>query len=133
MLDPVVLEILRSNRSWNGSVLPPAGHGKTEFRVLLFKMAPGAMTSIHMHPLNGAGYVIQGELTMVATEDPHGSFADSRQIKQVKLKAGEGWAETVNTWHYGINEGSVALEFVLIFIGEEGTPPTLSLGTKKIS
>lgn len=130
MHDPVILEILRSSRSWDGASLPASGHGKTEFRVLLFKMSPGVMTSVHMHPLNGAGYVIKGELTMYATQDPHGSFADSKRVKKVKLRSGEGWAETVNTWHYGINEGSDEVEFVLIFVGEEGTPPTLSLGTK---
>ncbi len=124
MLDPVVHEILRSSRSWDGAAL------KTEFRVLHFKMAPGAMTSIHMRPLNGAGYVIKGELTMVATDDPHGNFKDSGRVKEIKLQTGEGWTETVNTWHYGINLGKDELEFVLIFTGEEGTPPTLSLNTK---
>ncbi len=130
MSDPVVLEILKSARSWDGAPLPAGGYGKTEFRVLLFKMAPGAITSIHMHPLNGAGYMIKGELTMCATQDAHGSFRDSKRVKRVKLKAGEGWTETVYTWHYGVNEGSEDVEFVLIFVGEEGTPPTLSLGTK---
>ncbi len=123
-------EVLRSSKSWNGAPLPILSSGKTEFRVLLFKMPPGSKTTIHMHPLNGAGYMISGELTMYATDDPHGSFKDSSQVKKIVLKAGDAWTETVNIWHYGINETDADLEFVLIFVGHEGTPPTLSLGTK---
>lgn len=126
MLDPVVREILKSNHSWDGALL------KTECRVLHFTMAPGSRTTVHMHPLNGAGYVIKGELTMVATEDPHGNFKDPKRIKEVRLRAGDAWTETVNTWHYGANLGKEELEFVLIFTGEVGTPPTLSLNTKHV-
>jgi len=125
-----IIEVLRSSTSWAGSPLPGLGTGQTEFRVLLFKMAPGAKTTIHMHPLNGAGYMISGELTMFATEDHHGSFADPKRVKKVKLTAGDAWTETVNVWHYGENTGHDEVEFVLIFVGQEGTPPTLSLGTK---
>lgn len=124
MHDPVVREILKSSRSWDGAPL------KAEFRVLHFTMAPGATTTIHMHPLSGAGYVIRGELTMVATEDPHGNFREAKRVKEIKLRAGDAWTEMVNTWHYGVNQGAEDLEFVLIFTGEEGTPPTLSLNTK---
>jgi quercetin dioxygenase-like cupin family protein len=131
MAAPVIItEILKTGKGWNGSFLPGYGSGKTELRVLIFKMAPGAKTTIHMHPLNGAGYIIKGELTMVATKDPHGNFKNRKQIKKTKLIAGEAWAETVYMWHYGINTGKTDLEFVLIFAGQEGTPPTLSLGTQ---
>ena len=75
--------------------------------------------------------MISGELTMFSTEDPHGSFEDPKQIKQVRLVAGDAWAESVNTWHYGENGGKVDAEFVLIFAGQSDTPPTLSLGTHK--
>ncbi len=126
-----IKEVLRSTESWDGSPLPGFGSGKTEMRVLHFKMGPGAKTTIHMHPMNGAGYMIAGTLTMYATDDPQGSFNDPKRIKKVVLKPGDAWAETVNTWHYGINEGKEEVEFVLIFAGHEKTPPTLSLGTRR--
>jgi oxalate decarboxylase/phosphoglucose isomerase-like protein (cupin superfamily) len=119
-------EILRTTQSWEGSPLPGVGAGKTEFRVLVFKIAPGGKTTIHMHPLNGAGYMIAGELTMYATEDHHGNFADPKQVQEVKLKPGDAWTE----WHYGENKGKEEVVFVLVYVGQEGTPPTLSLGTR---
>ncbi|EKD72965.1 MAG: cupin 2 conserved barrel protein [uncultured bacterium] len=128
--DPVKIEqILQTTQSWNGASLPGFASGKTEFRVLKFKISPGAKTSIHMHPLNGAGYVLSGELTMYSTDDSHGSFADEKHVKKITLTAGNAWTETVNTWHYGENKGKEDVEFVLIFAGQDGTPPTLSLGT----
>jgi len=128
--DPVTIDqILETTQSWNGASLPGFASGKTAFRVLKFKIVPGAKTPIHMHPMNGAGYVISGELTMYSTDDSHGSFADEKHVKKVTLIAGNAWTETVNTWHYGENNGKKDVEFVLVFAGENGTPPTLSLGT----
>jgi quercetin dioxygenase-like cupin family protein len=98
--------------------------------VLLFKIAPGGKTTVHVHPLNGAGYMLAGELTMFSTEDPNGSFENPKQVKKIAIKAGEAWTESVNTWHYGENRGKVDVEFVLIFAGQVDIPPTISLGTK---
>lgn len=128
--DPVIKEILRTTKSWNGAPLPGFRSGTPEFRVLTFKIAPGGQTTIHIHPLNGAGYLLAGELTIRATDDPYGSFADPKRVTQTKISAGEAWTEPVNSWHYGENTGKVDAEFVVIFAGEEGTAPVLSLGTK---
>jgi quercetin dioxygenase-like cupin family protein len=122
--------ILTTSTSWNGDPLPGLSTGTTELRVLKFKIDPGAKTTIHVHPSNGAGYMIAGELTMYTTSDPHGSFADPKTVKEIKLSPGSAWAETVNTWHYGENQGKTDVEFIVVFAGEKGTPPTLSLGTK---
>lgn len=122
-----IKQILKTSRSWSGTPLPGFSSGQTEFRVLHFKIAPGGKTSVHVHPLNGAGYMIAGELTMFSTEDPHGSFNNSKQVKKITLRPGDAWAESVNVWHYGENLGNKDVEFVLIFAGQSGTPPTLSL------
>jgi quercetin dioxygenase-like cupin family protein len=130
MGEPVVVRsIFATTESWVGSLLPSFRPGQTQFKVIHYRLEPGGKTTIHMHPLNGAGYLLAGELTMFATEDPHGSFSNPSQVKTIRLKPGECWAEAVNVWHYGINHGKVAVEFILVFVGEEGTPPTLSLGT----
>jgi quercetin dioxygenase-like cupin family protein len=124
-----VLPILTTTKSWPGSLLPGFRSGQTEFKVWKFKLEPGTSTAIHMHPLNGAGYIISGELTIYATEDPNGSFDNVRKVKKIKRVAGDSWAEPVNVWHYGVNEGKTNLEFTVVFVGEEGTPPTVTLGT----
>lgn len=126
-----IKQILKTSSSWSGTALPGFNSGKTEFQVLIFKIAPGAKTTVHVHPLNGAGYMISGELTMFSTEDPQGSFDNPKQVKQITLKAGDAWAESVNIWHYGQNQGSKDAEFVLMFAGQVDIPPTLSLGTRK--
>lgn len=130
MTDPVqIRQILKTSKSWNGSPLPGFNSGMTEFKVLFFKIAPGGKTTIHVHPLNGAGYMISGELTLFSTEDPQGKFDNPKQVKTVTLKVGDAWAESVNIWHYGENQGREEVQFVLMFAGQVDVPPTLSLGT----
>jgi quercetin dioxygenase-like cupin family protein len=118
--------ILKTTKSWNGTTLPGFSSGQTEFTVLTFKVAPGAKTAIHLHPMNGVGYLLSGELTMYATDDPHGNFTTGK-VKKIQLKSGDSWTETVNTWHYGENNTNKDVSFIVIFVGAEKTPPTLSL------
>ena len=83
-----IKQILKTSKSWSGSPLPGFNSGMTEFKVLFFKIAPGGKTTIHVHPLNGAGYMVSGELTMFSTEDPHGSFDNPKQVRTITLKVG---------------------------------------------
>lgn len=126
-----IKQILKTTKSWSGSPLPGYSSGQAEFKVLLFKIAPKGKTTVHVHPSNGAGYMIAGTLTMYSTEDPHGSFENPKQVKKIVLTAGDAWTESVNTWHYAENKGKTEVEFVLIFAGEVDVPPTLSLGTRR--
>ena len=126
-----IKQVLKTSSSWSGAPLPGFNSGQTEFRVLHFKIIPGGKTTVHVHPMNAAGYMIAGELTMFSTEDPHGSFDHPKQIQKVILRKGDAWAESVNIWHYGENKGNTDAEFVLIFAGQIDVPPTLSLGTSR--
>ena len=126
-----ITQLLKTTQSWSGTPLPGFNSGVTEFKILHYKIAPGGKTTIHVHPMNGAGYLISGELIMFSTEDPHGSFENPAQVKSVVLKQGGAWAESVNIWHYGENQGDADVEFVLMFAGQVDVPPTLSLGTRK--
>lgn len=121
--------VLSTDKAWNQAALPPYTNGVAEMHVLKFTIAPGGKTPIHLHPVNGAGYVLSGELTMYSTSDTGGNFSDPRNVKKIILKPGDAWAETVNTWHYGINDGEKNVEFVLVFAGQKGTPTAMSLGT----
>lgn len=121
--------VLATDTAWNQSILPAYTVGRPEMHVVKFKIAPGAKTPIHLHPVNGAGYVLSGELTMYSTSDASGDFTDSNKIKKVVLKQGDAWAEAVNAWHYGINNSDKDVEFIVIFAGQKGTPTAMSLGT----
>lgn len=127
LADPVeIIQILQSTEGWTGTPLPGYGTGETDLRVVTFKIEPGAKTSVHVHPVNGAGYIISGELTMYATEDVHGDFSDPKKVKKIVLKEGEAWTEAVDTWHYGENNGEQDVTFIVIFAGTQGTPSSLS-------
>jgi quercetin dioxygenase-like cupin family protein len=129
--EPVVIkEVLSATKAWDGSNLPGFNTGTPELKVLTYKIASGAKTSVHIHTINGAGYMLAGELTMYATEDSKGSFADASKVKKVQLKAGDAWTEAVNVWHYGENNGQDDVTFVLVFAGDKGTQPTLSAPVK---
>jgi len=129
--EPVTIkEILSSDKAWDGSDLPGFNTGRPELKVLTYKIAPGAKTPVHIHTMNGAGYMLSGELTMYATEDTKGGFEDPLKVKKIALKAGEAWTEGVNVWHYGENNGTDDVTFVLVFAGEKGTRPTLSAPVK---
>lgn len=130
-MDVHIKQLLKTTVSWSGTPLPGFNSGVSEFKVLHYKITPGGKTTVHVHPMNGAGYMISGELTMFSTIDPNGSFENPADIKTVTLKKGDAWAESVNIWHYGENLGKTDAEFVLIFAGQKDEPPTLSLGTKK--
>lgn len=126
-----IKQILKTSESWSGSPLPGFNSGVTEFKVMHYTIPPGGKTTIHVHPLNGAGYMLSGELTMFSTEDPHGSFENPKQVRKIKLKAGDALAESVNIWHYGENRGKNLVQFIVVFAGQVDVPPTLSLGTRK--
>jgi quercetin dioxygenase-like cupin family protein len=119
-------EVLKTTHGWTGAALPGYPSGQTELRVVSYKIAPGAKTSVHVHPVNGAGYMTSGELTMYASATPDGDFSDPTKVKKLVLKAGDAWAEAVNIWHYGENNGDKAAEFVVIYSATPGTPSALS-------
>ncbi len=120
-----VTNIITTDEAWDGSSLPGYTSSKPLLLVNHFKIIPGGKTSVHLHPSNGAGYIISGELTMYATSDTNGSFDDQTKVKKAVLKAGEAWAENVNVWHYGENNGDDDVTFVVVFANEEGVPATL--------
>lgn len=118
--------VLKTTTAWDGSVLSGCSNGQMQTTVLTYKIAPGEKTPLHIHPVNGSGFILSGELTMYATTDPHGSFADPALVKEVTLKKGQAWGEAVNTWHYGENKSDKEVTFIVMFSGTENTPVTLS-------
>lgn len=87
---------------------------RNQFSASLVEIAPGGQVGRHMHPVPVMVYILEGELT-VETEG-----------QQPRIyKAGQAALEVVNTWHNGLNRGSVPLKFLAIFAGEEGKPVTI--------
>ncbi len=106
--------LAKTSLSWDGSRLPAYPKGTPEITVLRIKIPPGVQLPLHNHPEINAGFMLDGELTVV-TEDN----------KTLHLKAGESIVEVVNTWHYGKNEGTKTAEILVFYAGVLGSPITI--------
>jgi quercetin dioxygenase-like cupin family protein len=65
---------------------------------------PGARTPIHKHLYPHYAYIEEGTLTVVNTETG----------KTYVTKPGTFFSEMLNTWHYGINKGTVPVRILVI-------------------
>lgn len=113
---PIQIQVLtQTTKSWDGSALPNYPRSKPEITIKRFKIEPGAMLPCHKHPFINAGVVLQGELKIV-TQDQ----------KTLHIKAGDPLVETVNEWHYGVNEGTEVAEVIIVYAGKPGKPVSVS-------
>ena len=111
---PVVKELVKTTRSWDGKGLPAYPQGQPEITILRISIPAGTRLHTHSHPTINAGVLLSGQLTVVTTDG-----------KTLQLKAGDPIVEVVNTWHYGINQGKVPAEIVVFYAGTSGTPITV--------
>ncbi|NQT60512.1 MAG: cupin domain-containing protein [Bacteroidetes bacterium] len=114
-----VEELAKSSLSWNWGSLPEYPDGTPEITILRITIPPNVKLPLHMHPVINAGVLLSGELTVV-TED--------NDI--LHLKAGEAIIEVVNTWHYGINEGTEPAVIIVFYAGVVGQPITIKENTE---
>lgn len=105
---------MESTQSWNGDTLPAYPTGQPKITILKVTIPPKAKLKLHEHLVINAGVLIKGELTVV---DEHGN--------KLELKAGDPIVELVNTFHYGINEGSETAEIIVVYAGDVATPITV--------
>lgn len=111
----VVSQVLaKTTVSWNEAKLPAYPEGTTEITILRIEIPAGAVLPRHEHPVINAGVLLQGELTVV-TDDG----------ERLHLKAGEAIVEVVQTWHYGMNEGSEPAVIIVFYAGAVDTPITV--------
>jgi quercetin dioxygenase-like cupin family protein len=101
--------------SWDGAPLPAYGTGKPEITILRITIPPQAVLDMHEHTVINAGVLVSGELTVITAEG-----------KTLRLKAGDGIIEVVNTAHYGKNEGRVPAQIIVFYAGIVDKPLTVS-------
>jgi len=110
----IVEELAKSSLSWNWGALPDYPVGTPEITILRITIPPNVKLPLHTHPVINAGVLLSGELTVI-TEDN----------AVLHLKAGEALIEVVNTWHYGINEGTEPAIIIVFYAGIVGQPITI--------
>ena len=106
--------LVKTDQTWDGTVLPAYPTNSPEISVLRFNIAPGAQLPPHLHPVINVAYVITGELTVTT---------DQGLKKQ--LKAGDAVVELVNQIHFGKNEGTEPVELVVVYAGTNGQKVTV--------
>ena len=109
----VVNELVKTTRSWDGSVLPEYPDVQPEITILRITIPPGTKLETHEHPVINAGVLISGELTVVTTDG-----------KTLHLMPGDPIVELVDKLHYGMNEGNVPADIIVFYAGAEGMPIT---------
>jgi quercetin dioxygenase-like cupin family protein len=76
---------------------------------------PGGRTPLHEHPVPTYVYVLEGEVELQS----HGG-------QPHQYKAGEAYIEALNHQHQLFNKGSVPAKVLVVFVGEEGKPTTIT-------
>lgn len=112
---PLIQELIKTTRSWDGAILPAYPSGQPEITILRITIPAGARLEIHRHPVINAGLLLSGQLTVV-----------TKAGETLQLKAGEPIVEVVNTFHYGVNQGELPAEIIVFYVGVVDTPITVT-------
>ena len=106
----VVTPVARTNTTIIGQPITVPDH--PDVIVTLATFPPGARIAEHQHPHPHYVYVLEGVLTVVNTDAG----------KTFEVKAGDFVAEMQDTWHYGINKGTVPVKLLVIDQVPAGVP-----------
>lgn len=110
----VVQRLVQSTKSWDGALLPAYPTTQPEVTILRIRIAPGAKLPLHHHPVINAGVLLTGQLKI-----------ETASGATLHLKAGDPIVETVNMVHYGVNDGAVPAEIIVVYAGTVDHPFTV--------
>jgi quercetin dioxygenase-like cupin family protein len=89
--------------------------GTPEIVSVVGTLEAGGRTARHQHPVPVYVYVLEGELN-VQTE------GEEPRVYQ----AGEAFMESVNRWHQAFNNAEGQTRILVVFVGEQGQPTTVT-------
>lgn len=100
--DVPVTPLLTTTTTVSGQPITVPEHPKLQ--AMLLTVPPGKTLPVHKHPYARYAYVEKGEIdvTLVAEK------------KTIHYKAGDFFAEIIDGWHYGKNNGKVPAELLII-------------------
>lgn len=103
--------LLKSSRSWDGTLLPAYPPGQPETSVLKITIPARSQLDWHSHPVINVAYVLSGSITVIKKDDG----------KRLHLAAGHVAAELVNAVHRG-ETGDEPAVLLVFYAGKEGMP-----------
>lgn len=93
--------------------------GETEITSAIVEIPPGASTGMHYHEVPLYVFVIEGTVTVTYDTE------DGDVVKQ--YSKGEAVLEAIGTHHEGRNDGDSPVKLLVVYIGADGSTPTVSL------
>ena len=121
----VTIDVLaKSDKSWNGNMLPAYPTTQPQITIIRYQFAPGAVLPVHKHPVINAGVLLKGALSVKTDRG-----------ESLELKAGDAIIELVDQWHEGRNNGTETAELIIVYAGspdlplairQQSAPPTIT-------
>ena len=105
------IELIRTNKSWDGVELPDYLQGRPEVVALKYEIPAGQKLGWHHHPVMNHGILVQGELTIVSIDG-----------KEKVVHEGEAVVEMVGIIHHGENRGTKPVVLYMFYLSQEGMP-----------
>ena len=109
--DTVVTTVVKTSTNDVGARLAFPATTEPQATMLRVTIPPRSTTGWHRHPFQGFAYVLSGELTIF-------SKGHSPRV----YYRGQGFAESIDTVHQGVNTGRVPVELLVLFLGIRGQP-----------
>ena len=107
--------VIKSTKTASGMDIqyPPAD--SAEIVSVTAVLDPGGRTARHQHPVPVFVYILEGTLTVKAEGGEPRIYA-----------AGQAFLEDINHWHQAYNETDKPTKILVVFMGEEGKPTTVT-------
>ena len=105
------IELLRTDKSWNGEALPDYPQGKPEIVAVKYTVPPGAKLGWHHHVSMNHGILVEGELTIIGKDG-----------KTTVIKEGEPVVEMVDAVHRGENRGDKPVVLYMFYLSQKDLP-----------
>jgi len=109
----VVEELIKTTKSWDGSLLPSYKEGQPEVTILRITVQPNVELPWHTHPIINAAVMVKGKLTVI-----------TQSGEKHELVAGDAIVEVIGKIHRGINNGTEPAEIIVFYAGVVDTPLT---------
>ncbi|WP_028456157.1 cupin domain-containing protein [Chitinilyticum litopenaei] len=106
--------VFKTGTTASGAPLLYPSVEQPEATMLHVEIPPGKETGWHKHPVPGYAYILAGQLTVQLKDGGSNVF-----------RAGQGFAEVIDTLHNGKNEGKEPVKLVVVFTGAAAQPFTV--------
>ena len=107
--------LLKTTSTWDNAEYKKLKIKTPEATVLKITINVGEELPMHKHDLVNIAYVKKGTLTVITDDN-----------KEITLHEGEVLPELIGKYHYGKNTGNEPVELIVFYLGQKGTPLSVS-------